>query len=134
MQEVLVLKKVVIVLAFALAIAAWPLATLSAQFGQRSDQKTQQERDLELRREKEANKKRQDEIRADTQKLFQLAGELKDAVDKTNEHVLSLDVVKKAEEVEKLAKKVKEKMREGVGKPLTVEPPLTPSRPPFGPS
>lgn len=128
------LKKVVIVLAFVLIVAAWPIPPLSAQFGQRSEPKTQQERDLELRREQEANKKRQDEIRADTQKLYQLAGELKDAVEKTNEHVLSLNVVKKAEEVEKLAKKVKEKMREGAGKPLSVEPPPPPPRPLFGPS
>lgn len=134
MQEVLVLKKVVIVVVFVAAVVAWPISTSSAQIGQRSEPQTQQERDFELRRQQEANKKRQDDIRSDTQKLYQLAGELKDAVDKTNEHVLSLDVVKKAEEVEKLAKKVKEKMREGVGKPITVEPPLTPSRPPFGPS
>jgi hypothetical protein len=32
-------------------------------------------------------------------------------VDKSNEHTLSLDVVKKADEIEKLAKSVKEKMR-----------------------
>lgn len=126
------LKKVVMVVAFIAAVATWPISTSSAQFGQRKEPPTQQERDLELRRQQEANKKRQDEIRTDTQKLYQLAGELKDAVDKTNEHVLSLDVVKKAEEVEKLAKRVKEKMREGIGKPITVEPPPTPSRPPFG--
>lgn len=87
---------------------------------------------METRRQKEANKKRQDEIREDTLKLYQLATELKDAVDKTNEHLLSLDVVKKAEEVEKLAKKVKEKMREGVGRPLNGEgpSPISP-RPPL---
>jgi len=75
--------------------------------------RSSQERDMEDRRVKEANKKPQEEIRTDTLKLFQLATELKDAVDKSNEHMLSLDVVKKADEVEKLAKKVKEKMREG---------------------
>lgn len=127
------LKKVGIAVAFIAAVVARPISTSPAQFGQRTEPQTQQERDLELRRQQEGNKKRQDEIRSDTQKLYQLAGELKDAVDKTNEHVLSLDVVKKAEEVEKLAKKVKEKMREGIGKPITVEPPPTPPRPPFGP-
>ena len=89
---------------------------------------------MEERRQREANKQRQDEIRKDTDKLFQLATELKDAVDKTNEHVLSLDVIKKAEEVEKLAKKVKEKMRDSVGKPLITEPPTIPApRPGVGP-
>jgi hypothetical protein len=80
----------------------------------------QMERDMEARRLKEANKKRQEEIKQDTVKLFQLATELKDAVDKTDENMLSLDVVKKADEVEKLAKKVKEKMKEGT--PIPVPP------------
>lgn len=105
---------------------------LAAQAAQGSQQ-TQMDHDLEKRREKEANKKRQDDIREDTQKLYQLASELKDAVDKSNENVLSLNVVKKAEEVEKLAKKVKEKMREGIGKPIVIEPPPPPPRPPYGP-
>ena len=68
-----------------------------------------------------ANKKRQQDIRDDTDKLFQLATELKAAVDKTNENLLSLDVIHKAEEVEKLAKKVKEKMKESVGPPVKQE-------------
>jgi hypothetical protein len=32
-------------------------------------------------------------------------------VDKSNEHTLSLDVIRKAEEIEKLAKQVKDKMK-----------------------
>ena len=70
---------------------------------------------------KEANKKRQQDIREETDKLFQLATELKAAVDKSNENLLSLDVVRKADEVEKLAKKVKEKMKESVGPPVKQE-------------
>jgi hypothetical protein len=37
--------------------------------------------------------------------------ELKDSVDKSSENVLSLEVVKKAEEIEKLAHSVKDKMK-----------------------
>jgi len=36
---------------------------------------------------------------------------LKQYVDKSNENVLSLDVLKKAEAIEKLARSVKEKMK-----------------------
>jgi hypothetical protein len=36
---------------------------------------------------------------------------LKQYVDKSNENTLSLDVVKKAEEIEKLARSVKDKMK-----------------------
>ena len=60
---------------------------------------------------KKANKERQAEIQHDTEKLLKLATELKDYVGKTDEHILSLDVIKKAEEIEKLAHDVKEKMK-----------------------
>ena len=60
---------------------------------------------------KKQNEVRQQEIRKDTDKLFELATELKQYVDKTNENVLSMDVIKKAEQIEKLAKSVKEKMK-----------------------
>jgi hypothetical protein len=58
-----------------------------------------------------ANQQRQDDIRKDAAKLLELATELKQSVDKTTENTLSLDVVKKAEQIEKLAKAVKEKMK-----------------------
>lgn len=60
---------------------------------------------------KKANQERQAALKSDTDKLVKLAGELKDYVDKSNENVLSLDVLKKAEEIEKLARSVKDKMR-----------------------
>jgi len=87
------------------------------------------QKEMQDRMTREANKKRQQDIRNDTEKLFQLATELKAAVDKTNENLLSLDVVRKAEEVEKLAKKVKEKMKDAVGQPVKQEIPAPP--PPF---
>ena len=80
-------------------------------------------KDMQDRMVREANKKRQQEIHDDTEKLFQLATELKAAVDKSNENVLSLDVVRKADEVEKLAKKVKDKMKEAVGPPTPMPTP-----------
>jgi hypothetical protein len=61
--------------------------------------------------EKRANEQRQAELKRDTEKLLKLSTELKDYVDKSNEHVLSLDVMKKAEEIEKLAHSVKMRMR-----------------------
>jgi hypothetical protein len=66
-----------------------------------------QARDLE----KKANLERQAALKADTEKLLKLATELKQSVDKTNASVLSLDVVKKAEEIERLAHSVKDKMK-----------------------
>ena len=86
------------------------------QFGPPQTQ-SQAEKEMLDRQAKELNKKRQDDIRNDTTKLLQLATELKEAVDKSNEHVLSLDVVRKADEVEHLAHRVKEKMKESSGPP-----------------
>ena len=77
---------------------------------------------MQDRQLKEANKKRQEDIKNDTEKLFQLATELKAAVDKSNENLLSLDVIRKADEVEKLAKRVKEKMKQSIGPSPRLEP------------
>lgn len=60
------------------------------------------------------NTLRQQEIVDDTTKLLTLAQQLKVEVDKSNKNMLSIAVVKKAEEIEKLAKSVKEKMRAGL--------------------
>ena len=67
----------------------------------------------EQRRElaKKQNEARQQELKRDTDKLLELATELKQYVDKSNENILSMDVVKKADQIEKLAKSVKEKMK-----------------------
>jgi uncharacterized protein YlxW (UPF0749 family) len=87
---------------------------------------SQAEKDMHAQQLKEANKKRQQDLKNDTDKLFQLATELKAAVDKTNENMLSLEVVRKADEVEKLAKRVREKMKETVGTAPSIEPPPPP--------
>src|ERR1019366_2053550 len=60
---------------------------------------------------KKANQERQALLKSDTDKLLKLAVELKDYVNKSNENVLSLEVLKKAEEIEKLAHSVKDKMK-----------------------
>jgi hypothetical protein len=82
------------------------------QFRQRRNEVDPIEKQMERDRLKKLNKDRQEAIKRDTDKLLALATELKDYVDKSNEHVLSLDVVKKAEEIEKLAHHVKEKMKD----------------------
>ena len=97
-------------------------AAMNASQGQSSQDPYQKE--MQDRLFREANKKRQQDIKNDTDKLFALATELKAAVDKTNENMLSLDVIKKAEQVEKLAKKVKENMKEVVGPPQNLPTPV----------
>lgn len=87
-----------------------PMQVPDPQFG-RERQKDPTEEKMERDREKALNKQRQVNLQKDTDHLLQLATELKQYVDKTNEHTMSLDVIKKADEIEKLAKSVKDKMK-----------------------
>jgi len=61
--------------------------------------------------ERARNSDRQKKLVEDTQRLLALANELKEDVDKSTKDMLSLDVVRKADEIEKLAHSVKEKMK-----------------------
>ena len=54
---------------------------------------------------------RQLTLKRDTDQLLEMATELKQNVDQTGPSILSLDVIKKAEKIEKLAKSIREKMR-----------------------
>lgn len=62
-----------------------------------------------------ANLERKKQISDDSTKLLTLAMALKAEVDKTNKDMLSLNVIRKADEIEKLARNVKEKMKLTVG-------------------
>jgi hypothetical protein len=103
-----------VLMTYGTSFAVTPAPAAAPQVETRQDPA---QREMQDRMAREANKKRQQDIRDETDKLFRLATELKAAVDKSNENLLSLDVVRKADEVEKLAKKVKEKMKESVGPP-----------------
>jgi hypothetical protein len=62
-----------------------------------------------------ANQERKKQIIDDSARLLTLAGDLKTAVDKANKDTLSLDVIRKADEIERLAHSVKEKMKLTMG-------------------
>ena len=97
--------------------------------GREDESRIQMEKDMA----KKANQERQANLKRDTEKLLKLATELKESVDKTNESTLSVDVVKKAEEIEKLAHSVKDKMKGGLLRrvndcPMLVRPPTPENR------
>ncbi|MGA9668514.1 MAG: hypothetical protein WBQ94_04855 [Terracidiphilus sp.] len=62
-----------------------------------------------------ANAERKKQINAESIKLLKLATDLKAEVDKTSKDTLSMGVIRKADEIEKLAHDVKEKMKLSVG-------------------
>jgi len=59
-----------------------------------------------------ANQQRQVEIKRDTQRMFQLTQELNEYLRNTSQGMMSLDAIKKAEQIEKLAKSVRAKMKQ----------------------
>jgi transaldolase len=75
------------------------------------DRGDQERAKIEKEMAKKVNHERQIRLQRDTDNLLKLANELKQDVDKSDENTLSLEVVKKAEEIEKLAHSVKEKMK-----------------------
>jgi len=51
------------------------------------------------------------QLRRDTEKLVALTAELKEHVDQAGVNTLSMEVIKKAQEIQKLAKRVQDKMK-----------------------
>lgn len=81
------------------------------QKGEQPDNGTGAPPEMQKTMEKKANEQRQADLKKDADQLLKLSTELKAYVDKTNENILSVDVIKKADEIEKLAHNVKTKMR-----------------------
>ena len=114
-NSVRALSRLALLLPLLLCFSLIPGRDVHAQVGPPSQDRTPQEIEWEAQQKRAAQKaenaKRQQEIKKDTDKLLELATELKQYVDKTDEHTLSIDVIKKAEEIEKLAHTVKDKMK-----------------------
>lgn len=68
--------------------------------------------DVQKQQARAANQQRQLEIKRDTEKMFELTNELRDYLAKSDQGTVSLDVIKKAEQIEKLAHNVKSKMKQ----------------------
>jgi hypothetical protein len=79
--------------------------------GNTEDANDPMQRQRMAKMEKARNADRHKQLVEDTDKLLAMAKELKEEVDKSNKDTLSVDVVKKAAEIEKLAKNVKDRMR-----------------------
>lgn len=71
---------------------------------------TPEDSDVRKRAARERSKERYAQLKRDTDQLLTLATELKKSVDASHEQTLSLEVIHKAEQIEKLAKSVRQKM------------------------
>jgi hypothetical protein len=71
----------------------------------------QNQQQMEQQQRRARNAERQKQLIADTQKLVALATELQGEVDRSTKDMLSLDVVRKADEIDKLARSVRDRMK-----------------------
>lgn len=67
---------------------------------------------MEQERQQMLAEQRQKRMLEDADRLVQMAQQLKESVDKSNKNTLSVDVIRNAERVEKLARQVKDNMRQ----------------------
>jgi hypothetical protein len=94
-------------------IASVAQSSTDPQYGPRRNQQSPDEAKIERDMAKQRNKDRQQKLKQDTDKLLKLATELKQYVDKSNDQILSVEVLKKTDEIEKLARSVRDKMKAG---------------------
>ena len=71
---------------------------------------TPAEIELQKHAAKLRNQERFARVKKDTDHLLELATQLKKSVDEANDQTLSVEVIRKAEQIEKLAKQVRQKM------------------------
>lgn len=107
---------------FILLIMLWVPVSLSAQsdagqraphsrMGQPEQQGETIPKDIADKMAKEQLKDRYSNLKRDSEKLLEMATELKQYIDKSGEGVMSLEVIRKCEEIEKLSKSVRTKMK-----------------------
>jgi hypothetical protein len=87
-----------------------PVSQRGAQIRPEAPPPTPAEIELQKRLAKQRNQERFVKIKKDTDHLLELATQLKKSVDEANDQTLSLEVIRKAEQIEKLAKQVRQKM------------------------
>ena len=103
---------------FPAAVAAGQTnASAQAPGSQSNEAKPQADspKDVQAQKGAQAESERKKQISDESTRLLAMAIALKAEVDKTTKDTLSLNVIRKADEIEKLAKTVKEKMKQGSG-------------------
>jgi len=73
------------------------------------------ERQAQTKNFEAVNAERKRQLAEESARLLKLATDLKIEVDKTSKDTLSINVIRKADEIEKLARDVKEKMKLTIG-------------------
>jgi hypothetical protein len=69
--------------------------------------------DQKAKMEKERREDAFQKLKDDSERLHKSAGELKEMIEKSNQHTFSLQIVKKTEEIEKILKDIKRRAKDG---------------------
>ena len=88
------------------------LSLLAASAHAQSSAKSYSLQKMDNARAVQAANDRQKKMLADADQLLAMAQQLKTAVDQTRKDELSVDVIRQADQIEKLAKSVKDRMRQ----------------------
>ena len=97
-----------LLISFALA-SAWAQAPFPV--GRHADTVSDPDQAMQRTAQQMRQKQRARDMKRDSEKLLELATQLKQYVDKAGDNMLSLEVLKKADEMEKLARQVKKNMQ-----------------------
>ncbi|HEY0161751.1 MAG TPA: hypothetical protein VGB69_03665 [Edaphobacter sp.] len=104
------LQRLVVALAMGLVLS--PCSSALAQQGSTSQKPAAEAKSSEdAAKALTPQEKKRAALEADTEKLYRLTQELKAEVAKTNKDTLSVPVVRKAQEIEQLARSIKERSR-----------------------
>jgi predicted methyltransferase len=99
------------VLTLALAVGTVVFPAVAQQ--ETEDPFDQLHQDTRAKMEKERRDGEWKKLKEDTDKLFQATSALRDLVEKSNKDTLSLQILKKTEELEKILKDIKRRAKDG---------------------
>jgi hypothetical protein len=118
---------VLLVLPLAAQTAAVPFGHSGGQPGNVEDAASGIETAMQAKRITQLNQIRQKSIVSDAEKLVRLAQELNDDANADGANLSQAERMRKASEIEKLAKSVKEKMTYAIGEPTEISLPFSTS-------
>ena len=106
-----VLSSIVGLLVILFVVLSPPPAALA--FQEPADPADTLHHDTRAKMEKERRESEWKKLKEDTDKLYQTSGELKELIEKSNKDTLSIQILKKAEEAEKILKDIKRRAKDG---------------------
>jgi len=107
-----ILPGVVLILGLGWSLAA-PHRLVQFDSTEKAPEEDSLSQDQKAKMEKERREDAFQKLKDDSERLHKSTGELKEMIEKSNQHTFSLQIVKKTEEIEKILKDIKRRAKEG---------------------